>query len=359
MRIDKRCKECGVPFGVGKINIWRDNGTIMSRRIPDHRMIFFESDNLDSLFRNVEMIVGKSIQEMVIKGKSKATREFLRPLIRGRRGRILRIIGYNPAARFVAKLGGVMGYGKIEVLDISPKVGRPNRMTIRVRDAYCLPLLGGDFLGSAEAAEEPMRPRRGSVDFLQEKENQYRMTVFVAGETIVERERPVEIVYTDKPGNIGYERCSRCGTPLDVARFQWDLEKGIILNPDTGRRMALFGPDSIERVFLELEGELGADIEGSIVEAQRRYTVEVLGSDDGISDEVVLRKALAIRGLGNLVSMATDREGVELRIENPCLTPLLAGLLLGGYEATTKKSGKVTWQVDPGGDLLVSIQPSG
>ena len=53
----KLCGGCGVPLMVGKGQLWRENGTIVESRDPDHRMLFCESDNLDALFGGIENII--------------------------------------------------------------------------------------------------------------------------------------------------------------------------------------------------------------------------------------------------------------------------------------------------------------
>ncbi len=358
MKIEKACRSCGVPFWVARTNIWRDNGTIYSRMLPEHRMVFLESDNLDGLFSNIEIMVDRPIKDLIIEAKSKATREYLRPLLRGRRGRLVQLIGYRRIGRYVSALASLMGYGQIELLDYSPKFGRAERMTIRVRNIYSLLMFCGDIKGAAEAVGRAHSLRQASVDYLIEKANQYQVTVFVSGKGVQEPEEPEPRAYASKPGNIQLERCPQCGTPAEVASYQWNLALGTISHPKTGRRMAIFGPASIDRTFEELEKQLGIDLDEVIVEAQRRYVHTALTEEESRLDRDSIRLQLAIRGLGNLMEMEQGERGsVSLRIENPCLAPMLIGLMLGGYEIATHRRARAFWKMDEEGDLRLTIEP--
>ncbi len=358
MKIEKACSNCGVPFWVARTNVWRDNGTIYSRMLPQHRMVFMESDNLDGLFSNLEIIVDRPIKDLIIEAKSKATREYLRPLLRRRRGRLVQLIGYRRMARYVASMAALMGYGQIELLDFSPKFGRADRMTIRVRNIYSLLMFCGDIKGAAEAAGRPNSLRQASVDYLIEKANQYQVTVFVSGKAVQEPEEREPLTYVNKPGDFQLERCPQCGTPTEVANYRWDLALGTINDPRTGRRMAIFGPATIDRTFEELEKQLGIELDDVIVEAQRRYIHTALTEEESRLDKESIRLQLAVRGLGNLTEMEPGEKGsINLRIENPCLAPILIGLMLGGYEIATHRRARAFWKIEEDGDLRLTIEP--
>ena len=49
MKITRTCGECGVPMGIARSLSWNADGTITQKKDPLHRLIFFESDNLDRL----------------------------------------------------------------------------------------------------------------------------------------------------------------------------------------------------------------------------------------------------------------------------------------------------------------------
>lgn len=71
------------------------------------------------------------------------------------------------------------------------------------------------------------------------------------------RERLKAGRYDFRPGDMELERCPECGLPLEVARYKWDLSRGTITDPDTGRRVSIFGPKSVDAIFEDLRNELG------------------------------------------------------------------------------------------------------
>ena len=58
----KLCPECGVPGYVVSEHVWLPSGAIVQNRDEKHRMVFFESENIDLLFRGIEEIIGVPIE---------------------------------------------------------------------------------------------------------------------------------------------------------------------------------------------------------------------------------------------------------------------------------------------------------
>jgi hypothetical protein len=350
MRIVTRCRSCGVPQGVSRNHKWRDNGTIVFARDPSHRMVLLESDNLDGIFEALEALVERPIEKQIIEGKAKATRDFLKFLVKGKSGRLAYVMSYVPVRNFIADLSKVMGYGRVELREVSPRFRRAERMTLRVRDIYSLPLVCGDFKGASEAVEGGI----SQVDYLLEKDGSYQITSYrVSYDAPPEEGFPIH--YADKPGEIGWERCPSCGVPREVGALTWDLERGIINDPATGRRMALFGPMGIELVFMELEQELGRPVDDLLIEAQRRHALTFLKSEEVMEGLGKPRKILGMRGLGYLEDLEAGREEARLRIANPCLTPLLIGFLEAAFEAALERKPRTSWETEPDGDLLLKM----
>jgi hypothetical protein len=353
MGIMQRCKSCGVPRGAAKNHRWLSNGTIVFAHDRSHRMVFLESDNLDGLFSNLEKMLELPIEPLVIEAKGKATRDFLHFLVRRRTGWVVYLLSYLPVRKFITDMSRVMGYGKVDLREVSPRFKRAERMTLRVSDTYSLPLICGDFKGAADLVER----RTSSVDYLMEKDGSYLITAFrTSDELVPQEESPVK--YESRPGDIEWDRCHVCGTPLAVGEFDWDLERGIITDPLSGRRMAIYGPAGVDRVFYDLERELGRPVDELVIEAQRRHAHTFLGKKESVQGYSSLRKMLAVRGMGNLVNMEGGREGLELRIENPCLTPILVGMLCAAYEIATDRRIEPIWEKTPDGDLLLQLSPA-
>ncbi len=328
-----------------------DNGTIVFSRDPTHRMVLLESENLDGIFELLEELVERPIEKQVIEGKSMATREFLKPLARWRGGWLAYLMSYRPAREYIADLSRVMGYGSVELLEVSPRFRRAERMTLRVRDVYSLPLVCGDFKGAAETVEGGT----SRVDYLLEKDGSYRITAYrVSEEPPPSAENP--IIYANRPGDIGWVRCRSCGVPEEVAGLKWDLRRGVIADGATGRRMAIFGPAGIERVFMELEREMGRPVDRLVEEAQRRHALTFLESGEVLESVGRLRKVLGMRGLGYLEDLEATSGAVSLRIANPCLRPLLIGFLEAAFEVALRRRPRLSWETAPDGDLILEMR---
>ncbi len=352
MGVTSRCRICGVPRGVTRNHEWMPNGTIAFTRNRSHRMVMLESDNLDGLFANLETLLEKPIEETVIECKSQATRDFLQFLVKGRAGAITYLISYFPARKLITDLCKVMGYGRVDLREVSPRFRRAERMTMRVSDVYSLPLLCGDFKGSAELVERGT----SSVDYLLESGGSYRVTAFrVSDELPGPPANPV--LYTDKPGDIEWDRCPSCSVPMEVARFNWNLDRGVITDQASGRRLAIYGPAGLDMIFAGLEREAGHPLDDLIIEAQRRHALTMLRPEEAVPEASFVRRLMAVRGLGNLVGMEAGKAGVEMRIENPCLVPILIGVLKAAFEIATGVEAAATWETTPGGDLLLQLTP--
>ena len=351
MGLTTRCRKCGVPVGVSRNLEWLSNGTIAFKLKRSHRIVLLESDNLDGLFANLEKMVERPLEEVIVDSKARATRDFLRFALNRRTGWAVYLLSYLPVRKFVADLCRVMGYGRIDLHDISPRFRRATRMTMRASNIYSLPLLCGDFKGAAEMIEG----KKSAVDYVLEDRGNYIMTVYNEGEELPPREEDL-IVYSDKPGDIEWKRCPGCGVPLVVGQFLWNLTDGVITNTASGRRMAIYGPSGVDLVFQELERELERPVDGLAVEAQRLFAHTFLDKRESIYGYHSFRDLLAVRGLGNLVGYAAGQDGLELRIENPCLKPFLIGLVQAGYEVATGRAAEAAWETTPGGDLLLRLK---
>ena len=160
MKANRTCRECGIPLGISRTMRWNPDGTITQVSDPAHRMIFFESDNLDRMWRRLSQelaVTQEHIWELVISSKSRATRAFLYHTLPWYVNVAARIAGYRTLMSTIEAQGLVMGYGKITLGGQYPRRGRPERVTVFIEDPYSLPLFCGDFKGSAEVLERVSR----------------------------------------------------------------------------------------------------------------------------------------------------------------------------------------------------------
>lgn len=348
----RTCKTCGVPLQFGRGHNWNGDGTLTQKRDPDHRVILFDSDGLDALFSNIEGLIGIPIEKIVVESKARATRDYISKMLRGARGAIARLVGLGRIITRVVEQGKVMGYGDIEVKEFSWK---DNYMYIDIANPYSLPLFCGDIKGAIEA----VRKVPGTISYEEIGPDRYLVKMYEAPHAPELEERLMVKTPSGKPGDIEYDKCPGCGTPMEVTHFKWDMDKGTITDPETGLRLALFGPNGLQAIFDELEKELGEEIPAAIVKAQKMH------ADSGItlSKEQMtperFRKWLGIHGLGNMVSFDPLDDGLSIRIENPAIPLILTGTAQSLYESFTGTESHLKWEVTGSGDLIINLTGSG
>lgn len=351
MKQTKTCKVCHIPLRVGKDHLWGPDGTITLRGIHDRRMVFFDSDGLDVLFSNIESLLGISVEKILIESKARSAREYARRMLRGPKGQLARLVGLNRVVGRVLLQGRILGYGRAGVSGFSWREGY---ISVEIEDPYSLPLFCADFRGAAESVTRDP----GTVTSEELGPGRYRVDVARGSSSPEFAGRLLPQPRARKPGDVTYNYCPRCGVPLEVSRFIWDLDRGTITHADSGLRMALFGPQGLEVFFNELEGELGDTIPETVIEAQRMYAESRMSLRSIGARAGDVRSWLAIRGLGNLVSLDITEELLEARIENPSLPLVIVGTSLSFYEFTFNRKGRMEWSLADDGDLRMRISPA-
>ncbi len=188
--------------------------------------------------------------------------------------------------------------------------------------------------------------------------NEYRSKVFPSPHAKGLKERLKFVDYRHQPGDIELERCATCGGPKALSSYQWLINRGIIVNRFTKRRMAFFGPQMLDPVFEEREAELGETIPGIAVEAQQLFTRSGFYSMDDVGGEGDFRTQLALRGMGNLKEIDLTRKGVHMSIDNAVLPLLVVGMIQGVFEMAFDVESNVEWELSEEGNLLVHVTPS-
>lgn len=357
------CKECGVPVRIGRDHSWNPDGTITQRRDPDHQMVLFDADGIDSLFANIEKLIGMSIGKLVIESKARATQAYVSHLLRGLRGTVARLIGVDRIVGRVIDQGRVMGYGDItaELIDWDNKL-----MKIKAVSPYSLKLFCGDMRGATEA----IRNIEGTVTYEEAGPDTYRITATHEPHAPELQNRLVPERPPRKPGNISYELCPECKVPARLSEFRWDTSAGTIHHAPTGMRYALFGPAGLVAVFDELESELGETIPETIVEAQRLHAESMMKNNWGSMGTVDLASGLpglrqwlqgwlGMQGMGNLTSLEESGGAFTARIENPATPLVLVGTSAALFEFLSGAGSSVDWSIAADGDLTFTITPAG
>ncbi len=347
----KLCEVCGVPRRFIKEHAWLDNGTIVQRKNPDHRMIFIENENVHSTFLGIEEILGMSIQHIITESKRRATFDFVDHMLPGIVKAIVRLVGVKLVINNVTELGMVMGYGNIGLKSIRRVHGKGDYVVIRCSELYSVPLFSGDIAGTFNAVDR----REVGVTSEQIGPDEHLITGHITPHPLELQGRLQAKQYSRKPGDIALEPCPKCGGPMALARYKWHTDRGVIISQTSGHRMVATGPAALDAIIEELEEELGDAIPRVVVEAQRRvvragfYPIEEARTQEG------LREAFAVRGMGNLKEMTWREGGLHFHIENPCLVTVLVGLVQGVFEMVTDRDSEVNWEVRPEGDLVVDV----
>jgi hypothetical protein len=353
MLSNKQCRQCGAPKRLVREHRWLGNGTIVQRKNPHHRMIFIECENINATYRNLEEIIGHSIEQLLIEAKRRATFDFLDHLLLAGVKNMVRLAGVRIVARNVTSLGGIMGYGRIKLSDIHRIHGRDDYVTFRVEKPYSLPLFCGDMAGAVNAIDR----REVGVSSKQVSPDVFEVTASVSSHPLELREKLEGTQYAYRPGDIEIARCPGCGGPRFLSQYEWDLDSGLVVSRNSGHRKAMVGPAALEAVIELLESELGDTVSETVIEAQRRFVKTDFYSLEEASSEEGLRAHLALRGLGNLREMTWSEGRLSLRLENACLHLLLVGLIKGIYELAIGKEAEVAWKPDLKGSFYIEAWP--
>ena len=369
----KICDKCGVPLMVSGELSWDDNGVISSKSSPKNRWVFYESENIDLLFRGIEELIGMPIEHIVIESRRRETKRYIErvfpPEVRGQLGlgaeageegglppseeeRETGMAISKTITQNVMDVARVYGYGDQWLGDLWESGDEHPWRSGFVRNPYSLLLMAADTLGSVEAFEGiDMRVKYEKTDG-----DAYLLTAYPGEHPLELKGRLSRIRYDFKPGDIHYERCPECGVPDVVGRYTWDLKKGTITDPDTGRRMAVFGPHSIDSIFNDLESELGEAVPETVIEAERRYIKQAWAEDEWRREATDFKHLLSLRGLGNLTQFEGDREHLTVTLQNSCLHLPMVGIIQALVEAAYRVDNSTyQWEFAEDGDLTVTV----
>ena len=89
----KKCPECGVPSRISREHHWLNNGVIDVSREPDHRMLFFESENVKALFKNVEETLGIPIEHIIIEAHRRTAYDYIVTFVPNVLKKLLKVVG--------------------------------------------------------------------------------------------------------------------------------------------------------------------------------------------------------------------------------------------------------------------------
>lgn len=348
---------------MGKEHRWEPNGVISLAASPHNRMVFFECEVIDEVFRGIERLLGMPIEHIVIESRARETKRYIERVYPPQ----ARVAGapYRPGSeeweglkatvrnlgQNIIDIGHVYGYGYTCHGELWES-GDPYPWRVQVvNEPYSIFFAAADNLGSIEVIEGIemwVRYRETSRDT-------YRIEVYPGEHPMELKERLKRRRYPFKPGDIEFERCPECGVPLEVAQRKWDLENGKITDTDTGRRMALFGPMAVDAICDDLVEELGPVITDTVIEAMRRYIRTAWALEEWRRDAGTFRRMIALRGMGNLASFDGDRNHLTITVENATLHLYMVGAIQALVEMAYRvERSRVEWELAEDGDLTVT-----
>lgn len=368
-----RCAECGAPAMLGEELRWEDGGVITLAQSPRNRVVIYESNIIDNVFRGVEELTGEPIEPLVIESRRRETRRFIErsfpfevrnTLLIGEpgtddRSTALGRMLYESMQKLrrdlserVINVARVFGYGEA-AMDWESGEPYPWR-SLLIRHPYSLWLWKADVLGAVEAFEGvDMRVESEEVG-----EDTFLVRVFPGEHGVALSDRLGRTrSYEFKPGDIAYERCATCGIPKDFAAYEWDLARGTITAGDTGRRVAIFGSLAVDAVLDDMIAEHGASVERAVIEAQRRFVKERVAPEEAREVTAALKSHMARRGLGYLSELEADGRSIRIKVTNACLHLLMVGMAQAFFELITgRESGVPRWELGEDGVLHIDIR---
>jgi hypothetical protein len=349
------CPECKVPKLFTREHLWLSNGDIVQSSNHHNRMAFMECENLDPLFANMSDIIGFAVEPLIIDTVQRGTKYYLKSFIPDLvREQVLDgkmdLKTLDDAFRDLAK---PLGFGRYEYVDMRFEQDENDYFTVSINEPYSVLITAA----SHAAAIEAILGYDHGVTFADIGPGTYSITAFPSKHKDEARDKKPWLQYRSQKGDCELERCGTCGGPAVLSSYRWYLDKGIVKNSHTGKRMAIMGGGLLDPLFYELEAELGETINRTVVEAQRRFVKTGFYSIEEVGDEGDIRTQLALRGLGNLKEIKMGKRGVRVRLDNATLYLMVVGLIQGLFEMAFGIDSDVEWVFTGEGNLEVEVTP--
>jgi hypothetical protein len=349
-----RCRDCGTPLFARCFRSWNDDGTVTARFTGDIRICQIETELLDAIFDGLADRIGYPVDRIAIEGQRKAMRRLTEDFFaigHGLSGAIGRTrTGSRLVARLTVGVAWTVGHALPEDLLYDPG----HRFHVRMYKPYSWQLMVGDVWGGFEALHNVTAEAHWEMD---------------GDSLVIEVEKTGDSMVWEDPSRLqlrrmgrlqsdaAYERCGRCGVPLEVPReTEWDIRNGLARNKVTGRREATILVEPLNAMLRELEGELGDEIPIMVQQIATEHTARNI--PPGVADllrELGYRRALEhlrASGMGNPVSVETRNGELTVRVDNPYSGLLVAGAVAGVYQAIEEEEPETWWALDPRGFMI-------
>ncbi len=347
------CPECGVPSYFSSQHRWLNNGDIVNSMLEHERLTFVEFEFFDHVVRELERVLGISIERIVIATSQAAVRMYIESLLPDGVGDMIRAgtLSLTSLHEGLIEVAALSGFGRYVDREIRYEQDEDDHYTVRITRPFSVLLCAATH----GAAFEAMLGYDHDIRYTQVDKDIYDITAFPSQHPEDLRSRLAPRRYEHRDGDLELERCGTCGAPKGLMEYVWDVEEGTITSKATGRRLFTSGPNLIMPIFEELEKELGEEIPAMLVNAVRDYAGGGLLPRELLQDEAAFRFQLALRGLGNLEYLRADAGGLRMRLRNPCLSLVVVGIVQGMYDDLFGVRSRAEWSLDEAGDLEVTL----
>jgi hypothetical protein len=245
-----------------------------------------------------------------------------------------------------------MGYGNVTIVEAQYRGSIDDYFVMRYTNPYSTTLLDGNVAGTVEA----MIDREVDIIHKEISADTHEVHMSIPEQRSEMGDIDVKL-FQPREGDIELPRCSACGGPAALRDYRWDVERGIINLEPFGRRICMLGPIVMDPLFLALESELGEDIPGVVVEAQRRFVRDGMYSASEVRSESQMREFFALRGLGYIRELKIGRKGVHFSLDNALMHLMIVGQTQGLYEYAFGVESRVEWEFTEEGTLVIEVTP--
>ncbi len=339
------CPECGLPLSLAREYSWRPDGTFGPGE--GHNDVLMDLEEYINIFEGMEARLGTSLADLVVMASKVSAKDYVDNILTGVKGAIVR-------SRFFARRAWerlmlttrLLGDGDARAESVEYK----KRVVIKASNPHYIPYLKGQAMGAFEslyrvpAGCKVKRSGGGEYTFIIQRRDEG----YAEFEELKPRALPPRV-----PGDLSYERCPECGLPkLLSASFKWDMEKGVITEKETGRRVIVVGPSALVALFSEQVPDMILDVQR---EFSRHFFGE-LGASRELYGRVLDPYYFGVRGWGLPVGLRVGEGCLEVRVNNPYSDILVAGKVAGLFEAVEKVRARVSWTPATEGYTVVRVE---
>ena len=332
---------------------WHSDGTVIGSVRPRIPLMYVEVDEWDTLYDELVMTIGAPIEHIVVDAQKHIGMD-LYDMVKG--------LYWNINAKRVPNtrwlrpqwLGKLLiramrndlsglGAGRAQLERYRPG----DHLTLRFTNP-CLHLM---VVGNCQGVYESVEKMPGSRAGFKFDGDDLVVYLTPSEEKFASEDRLYLEEAEAGTGPLEHERCSSCGVPLAASRsLKWNIERGEIINPETGKREDMLAVQSMNAILRELERELGDEVVSIVYRAQKWYSLSRLNEDDGgkrpepDSFWKDYLERMALRGMGYPAEFEADDASVSVVMKNAYNQDLYAAKIAAGLEMLTGKPSSIVWE---------------